>query len=323
MLRQVVRAKHRSSVAFDVMDALQRAIGVSAAAERLSRRGLQARGLRSRAVLFCDQRGESSLPSSTEVERLLVQRGASQALGKGTYGTVFRGSWRGAQAALKFVAYVRSPLGELAEPLHEYRMNRAFARHGLAWAPLGLAGRRAASGLGLSSNPAQAARRNVCVMALELLPDTLHSALQRDPQRWADLGHLGEALKELVSSAYHAGLAHGDAKANNIGLRWEDSKKADLRYIDFGRSMSRKELQRVIGPEKAEEALRLAAAGDALRLAASCRRTLAFARCPAEVSACTVQPLEDYGRSLLSSEEKDAAVDASTLSRRVHALLLS
>ena len=299
------------------IEALRKMIGVSAAAAQLSSQGVRTRGLRQRAEARCLRLGASTRPSAEAVGRLLDEHRADAALGRGTYGCVFRGAWRGRPVALKFVACVPSSLRSLGSPLHEYRLNQAFAEHDLAWAPLGLSNRRAATGRNLASDPERAVSANVAVLRLKLLAGTLDKAVASDPELRRP--ELGRALLSLVRTAYERGLVHGDAKANNVGVeRSGGGALVDLRFIDFGRSLSLRELALRSGREVASEVLRLCAAGDALRLAQSCRSLLE--RTGAGDAEGIPRPLEDFAASLLRSGEE---ADAQALRRRARTLLLS
>jgi len=300
------------------LGALQKMIGVSAAAAHLSALGGRTRGLRQKAEARLLLLGDAALPSAEAVSRLLEGHGATRALGRGTYGCVYRGVWRGSPVALKFVACVPSLLGSMSGPLHEYRLNQAFSEHALAWAPLDLRNRRAAAGIRLASDPEQAVVSNVAVLRLKLLPGTLDRAVAKDPRLLRP--ELGRALLSLVKRAYELGLVHGDAKANNIGVsRCAEGEEVDLRFIDFGRSLSLRDLELRAGREVAGEVLRLCAAADAQRLAQSCRTLLRRKETVVD-SESIPRPLEEFASSLLRPGE---GADAQDLRRRARTLLLA
>jgi hypothetical protein len=295
---------------------LRRAAGLSAAAERERRRGGAPRSQREAAAAA----SAVPLPSQEATRAFLASLRAGQRLGSGAHGSVFAGIWRERPVALKCVCHAPSRSLPPASALREFRLNRDFAAHGLAWAPLFLKGRRAAEGKGLSAKPEASLERNTAVLGLRLVPETLGQALRRDP---AALGRaeLARSLQRLLEDALSAGLAHNDAKCNNLGLerlsaQGGGSGGADLRFIDFGRSFS---LEDLVGlpPSEARRALRLATARDALRLAASCRRALCRRGGGGEEDDVAAH-LEAYAKTLL---EPGDAVELGALGTPLKRLL--
>jgi len=245
-------------------------------------------------------------PDPEAVRRFLASLGAVRPLGSGAHGAVFEGRWHGAPAALKLVPHLPSRLLPWSCARYEHAANVAFAAAGLAWPPLGLLNDRAARGRGLSGRDEDCLDRNVAVLALRLLPETLDRTLQRGQLRRPELGR---ALCSLLRGALRAGLAHNDAKCNNIGaLPYEGG--FDLRFLDFGRALTARELRRRGFPEEAAaRALRLASASDALRLAGSCRRALGG---DAVADAVEAQ-LRAYAAELRDCEEADLGGELKAL----------
>lgn len=244
---------------------LSQAVAVSVLAERMRRLGGRATMQRAR----CVWEKTRPLPSSASLQQLLSVAGSEQRhLGSGSYGCVYAGMWLGRPAAFKFVAFVPTSSLGTCSPLDEHLLNAEFAAVGAAWAPLALLNKSAASGRGLSVRFAKGARRNVAVLVQQLLPETLDVLLRR---RRVDDRALGEALVKLLRLAHDSGLVHNDAKCNNIGAVHSPAG-TDLRFIDFGRALSRARLVPAIGQCNADRALQLATLEDCNRLAGSVGR---------------------------------------------------
>lgn len=293
--------------------AFRRAIAVSAACETLRRAGLALRLLRRSAEKAV---ADGAAPSLDEEAAAcwLRRRGCLAYLGGGSFGHVYRVLLRNpppgvpSEVAVKWIASYPSESGISGNAAHEYTHHQLFADAALAWGPVGLVNATAAQQLSLSGAPARALQRNVAGILMPLVDTTLDKLLkQKGPGVMTDA--LGQQLVELLDAALRAGMAHNDAKANNVGLRG-----GDVRFIDFGRALSGSCLHH-LKLEERRRVLEEATVADALRLAASLQH---LARDPALPALLC---LREYARALSAASEPLQRLVADQEERRVVQIL--
>jgi len=194
-------------------------------------------------------------------------------LNGGTFGAVFeqhqrKGGSPDERSAVKFFAARPSPRPPLPrDPAHEFKMQKRFARIGVAWRPL----RMKLFQLRGASGEAGEGRCEIGAIVMPFVHDTLDRVLQRESNRWSasELEERGARLASLLQAALGKGLVHNDAKCNNIGI----TPTGEPRLIDFGRSFDDKTL-RGLGytAGHTKKVLDLGTALDAWKLQDSVRR---------------------------------------------------
>jgi len=275
--------------------AFRKAVAVSAACEAYRRAGCDPREIRrsAEATVAAD---EALLLSEAAATRWLRKHGCVEYLGGGSFGHVYKvrppvGRGLPSEIAVKLIASFPSSSKISGNVVHEYEHQRLFAEAGLAWEPHGLVNAEEAGGRRLSCVPAKALKTNVAGILMPLLDTTLDKLVkQRGPSVLS--AELGERLVNLLRGALERGMAHNDAKPNNVGVRGHD-----VRFIDFGRALSVKPLQHLDVKER-WETLQDATLADALRLALGLQALAHERDLPA------LRPLRDFVRALASPSDE-------------------
>lgn len=236
---------------------------------------------------------------SKEDATLLIKRmDCVSYLGGGTFGSVFETSSPVGEV-VKFIPRRTSKSKLPCDAAQEFKMQKRFARHGLAWAPRDL------RHFQLSGNLEQAEPWvGLDVIRMEKVASTLDKTF-RDGYALRfteEASSLGKSMAKLVSEALVGGLVHHDAKCNNIGV----SKDGDLRFIDFGRAFDEKALKSIgLSRKKINKALRLGAAIDAWRFQESVSRWLLRVmskEAHARLFDFVVGPLRDFALDILKED---------------------
>ena len=234
--------------------------------------------------------GQSQLPP--EDARLLLEKLRCIAfLGGGTFGAVFETA---AGLAVKLIPR-RKSLGVLQlGAQHEFHMQKAFARCGLASQPCAFQRFRC------SEARDAGAAAEVGALSMPKIAWTLDRCLQAGGLRPSSAASIGARLVHLLTGACTAGLVHNDAKCNNVSVSMD---AMDMHFIDFGRAFDVRNLLLLgVGEESANEAIRLGTALDAWRLQGSLSRLLDRApkvEWSALQKAAVLEPLQALALRLL------------------------
>jgi serine/threonine protein kinase len=142
------------------------------------------------------------------------------AIGQGQHGAVFGGTFEGAPVAVKIVSLDAwgTPLGAFAAFAHEVKMQRAFARKGLAPKLR-------------KSFAVRADGRTHGVIVMDRVDGTLAQLLYRHPKACA---HVAKLIAHLLRRLRALRLVHGDMHLDNIAF--VRVPELQLRLIDFGAS---------------------------------------------------------------------------------------
>jgi hypothetical protein len=212
-------------------------------------------------------------------------------LGGGSFGTVFETA---AGLAVKLIPRRKSLGIRQVGAQHEFHMQKAFARRGLALQPCAFQRFRC------SEAGEEDASAEIGALSMPKIAWTLDRCLQAGGLRPSSATSIGTRLVHLLTAACAAGLVHNDAKCNNVSVSMD---AMDMHFIDFGRAFDVRDLSLLgAGGDSATEAIRLGTALDAWRLQASLSRLLDRApkvEWPAPQKAAVLEPLQALALRLL------------------------